>query len=146
VILTHLGCVYVNDSHSFIAVNAQAVAANRVCDTCPEDPDSFLTLLERSVSEDAVSANAYYSAIDPAGRKTTIADWYFEAGFINTPAKYKSSGAMQLNDGSTVVVHQNVADLGSVLRAWRGQDVWRPRHDSNDTIYPNASKNHYHLL
>ena len=45
-----------------IAVNAQAGVDNPVCDTCPEDPDSFLTLLERSVPEDADSARAYYEA------------------------------------------------------------------------------------
>jgi hypothetical protein len=99
-----------------IAVNAQAVAANPVCVGCPEDPNTFLTLLERSVPEDAISANAYYSAIDPAGAKTTIADWYFEAGFINHPDDYTSSGPMPLNAGSKVVVHQNVADLGFVRR------------------------------
>ncbi len=99
-----------------IAVNAQAGAANPVCDTCPEDPDTFLTLLERSVPEDTASARAYYEAIDPAGRKTTIADWYFEAGFINAPADFTSSGRMPLNAGSKVVVHQNVADLGFIRR------------------------------
>jgi hypothetical protein len=99
-----------------IAVNAQAVAANPVCDTCPEDPDSFLTLLERSVQEDAVSARAYYDAVDPDDNKTTIADWYVEAGFIDDPSDYTSSGRMPLNPGSKVVVHQNVADLGFVRR------------------------------
>jgi len=98
------------------AVGAQAGAANPVCDTCPEDPNSFLTLLERSVPEDSVSANAYYSAVDPAGKKTNIADWYFEAGFIDDPSDYTSSGAIALNAGSKVVVHQNVADLGFVRR------------------------------
>ena len=102
------------------AVSAQAGAANPVCVGCPEDPDNFLTLLERAVPEDAVSARAYYAAIDPDGLKTSIADWYFEAGFIDklpdgTPA-YESSGRMPLNPGSKVVVHQNVADLGFIRR------------------------------
>jgi len=98
------------------AVNAQAGAANPVCDTCPEDPNSFLTLLERSVPEDAISANAYYSAVDPENRKTNIADWHFEAGFIDDPSDYTPSGRITLNTGSKVVVHQNVADLGFIRR------------------------------
>jgi hypothetical protein len=98
------------------AVSTQAGAANPVCVGCPEDPDTFLTLLERSVPEDAVSANAYYDAVDPAYKKTTIADWYFEAGFIDRLTDYKSSGPISLNPGSKVVVHQNVADLGFIRR------------------------------
>jgi hypothetical protein len=98
------------------AVSARAGAANPVCDTCPEDPNNFLTLLERSVPEDANSANAYYSAVDPENKKTNIADWHFEAGFIDDPSDYTHSGRITLNAGSKVVIHQNVADLGFVRR------------------------------
>jgi hypothetical protein len=99
----------------FLVANA-SLAATPPDPLVPPDPNTFLTLLERSVPEDAASANAYYEAIDPLGKKTTIADWYFEAGFINNRSDYKTFGPILLNAGSKVVIHQNVADLGFVRR------------------------------
>jgi hypothetical protein len=49
-----------------------AAADNPVCTDCPADPDSFLTMLERHVPEDAITAAAYYDTIDPDEKKNNL--------------------------------------------------------------------------
>ena len=93
-----------------VAFNTQATG------TVPPDPDTFLTFLERHAPEDAVSAAAYYAAVDPDGKKTTYADWLFETGFINDPMDYSTTGSFAVNPDATTVVHQNIADLGFIRR------------------------------
>jgi hypothetical protein len=90
-----------------------AAADNPVCADCPEDPDSFLTMLERHVPEDATTAAAYYDTVDPDGKKTTYADWLVETGFLDSVADYQETGPLVINADKTVV-HRNVADLGFV--------------------------------
>ncbi len=83
--------------------------------TVPADPDTFLTFLEKHAPEDAVSASAYYAAVDPDNKKTTYADWLKETGFISNTLDYQSTGDFAYNADS-IVVHQNVADLGFIRR------------------------------
>lgn len=83
--------------------------------TIPLDPNTFLTMLERFVPEDDVSETAYYAAIDPAGKKTTYADWLVETGFINNVGEYSTTGAFT-DHADVAVTHQNVADLGFIRR------------------------------
>ena len=98
---------------------AGVLLANAVVSTAaaivPTDPNSFLTMLERHVPEDADSATAYYAAVDPDNKKTTYADWLFETGFIDNPVDYQTNGSFAYNADS-VVIHQNVADLGFIRR------------------------------
>lgn len=84
----------------------------------PPDPDTFLTLLESSVPENATTAAAYYDTVDPLGKKTTYPEWLVETGFISSIADYNSTGAFADRPGADVVtvVHQNVADLGFIRR------------------------------
>jgi len=84
----------------------------------PPDPDTFLTLLESAVPENATTAAAYYHTVDPLGKKTTYSEWLVETGFINSVADYSTTGAFSDRAGAnvTTVVHQNVADLGFVRR------------------------------
>jgi hypothetical protein len=93
-----------------VAFNAQATGA------VPPDPDTFLTFLERHAPEDAVSAAAYYAAVDPDNKKTTYADWLVETGFIDNISDYSSTGPFTVNADTTTVVHQNIADLGFIRR------------------------------
>jgi len=81
----------------------------------PPDPDTFLILMERQITEDETSAAAYYAAIDPGRNKTTYADWLFETGFIDHPLDYSFSGPLTDN-ADAAVVHKNVTDLGLVRR------------------------------
>ena len=81
----------------------------------PQDPKTFLTFLERHVTEDSASANAYYAAIDPDNKKTTYADWLVEAGFIPNTGVYNSTGIYPENAFASVT-YQNVADLGFIRR------------------------------
>jgi len=90
-----------------------AAADNPVCADCPVDPDTFLTLLETHVAEDATTATAYYDKIDPEGKRATYAGWLVETGFIANVADYQETGPMAINADKTVV-HRNVADLGFV--------------------------------
>ena len=90
-----------------------AAADNPVCADCPADPDSFLTLLERHVPEDATTAAAYYDTVDPDGKKTTYADWLVETGFLDSVTDYQEIGPLTINADKTVV-HRNEADLGFV--------------------------------
>jgi len=91
-------------------------AVSTAAATVPNDPDTFLTFLEKYVPEDAVSATAYYAAVDPGGNKTTYAEWLFETGFIGNPSDYSSTGPFSYRTGAdvTTVIHQNVADLGFI--------------------------------
>jgi hypothetical protein len=107
-----IASTYVISLLLYVSVNT-AAAANPVCIDCPVDPDSFLTLLERHVPEDAITAAAYYLAVDPLGKKTTYAEWLVETGFIASVADYHETGPLATNADKTVV-HQNVADLGFV--------------------------------
>jgi hypothetical protein len=84
------------------------------CVDCPADPDTFLTMLEKAVIEDADTATAYYAEVDPFSEKTTIADWYAEAGFIDSAASYNSSGPITFAADVKSVTHKNVADLNFV--------------------------------
>jgi len=90
-----------------------AIVSTQAAATVPEDPDTFLTFLERYVPEDAVSATAYYDAVDPDGKKTTYKDWLVETGFIEA-SDFATSGQMDLNDDVTSVLHKNETDLGFV--------------------------------
>ena len=91
-------------------------AVSTAAATVPTDPDTFLTMLERHVPEDAVSAAAYYAAVDPDNKKTTYADWLFETGFIGDPLDYSSTGPFSFRPdaGETTVTHKNETDLGFV--------------------------------
>lgn len=90
-----------------------ALADNPVCDNCPEDPNTFLTMLEKGVLEDSTTATAYYKAIDPDDKKTNFGDWLFETGFIANVVDYKTTGEFAVNTDTTII-HKNVADLGFV--------------------------------
>ncbi len=83
--------------------------------TIPLDPNTFLTMLERFVHEDATTETAYYAALDPDDKKKTYADWLFETGFIDDPSDYRSSGSFDIRFDASVT-HQNVADLGFIRR------------------------------
>ncbi len=83
--------------------------------TIPLDPDTFLTMLEKYVPEDATTETAYYAAVDPEKKKTTYADWLFETGFIDDPQDYESTGPFAIHADASVT-HQNVADLGFIRR------------------------------
>jgi hypothetical protein len=93
-----------------------AIVSTEAAATIPEDPNTFLTFLERHVPEDAVSATAYYDAVDPGGNKATYADWLFETGFIDDPSAYSTTGPLVIKSGAgvTTVTHRNEADLGFV--------------------------------
>lgn len=84
----------------------------------PPDPNTFLTLLENGVPENATTAAAYYDTVDPLGSKTTYPEWLVETGFINSEADYSTTGDFSDRAGAnvTTVVHQNVADLGFIRR------------------------------
>ncbi len=81
--------------------------------TIPLDPNTFLTMLERYVPEDATTEAAYYAAVDPDNKKTNYADWLFETGFIDDPLDYQSTGSF-VSHADATVTHQNVADLGFI--------------------------------
>jgi hypothetical protein len=81
----------------------------------PIDPDTFLTMLERYVPENASTETAYYAAVDPGGLKTTYADWLFETGFINHRDDYEFEGDFP-NNAEVTVTHKNEADLGFIRR------------------------------
>ena len=81
----------------------------------PTDPDTFLTMLERYVPENATTAKAYYATVDPDNKKTTYADWLFETGFIDDPADYTTTDDVVF-DADATVTHQNLADLGFIRR------------------------------
>ena len=99
---------------AFFTNSVQAQTPNPVCADCPEDPDTFLTLLEKNVVEDDKSAAAYYDAIDPDGKKTTYRDWLFETGFIADANDFAETGPFALNADASQVLHKNVADLNFV--------------------------------
>ena len=107
-----LSAIFGLSSLLYMAVNTVA-ADNPVCTDCPEDPDSFLTMLEKHVPEDSITAAAYYDTVDPLGKKTTYADWLVETGFLASVADYQETGPLVINADKTVV-HRNVADLGFV--------------------------------
>lgn len=107
-----LSAVFGLSSLLYMAANT-AAADNPVCADCPEDPDSFLTMLERHVPEDSITAAAYYDTVDPLGKKTTYADWLVETGFLARSSDYQETGPLVINADKTVV-HRNVADLGFV--------------------------------
>jgi hypothetical protein len=104
-----LSAMYAGSLFMCVIVSTEATA------TVPTDPDTFLTFLEKHVSEDAISAAAYYAAVDPDGKKTTYADWLYETGFINNPLAYSSTGAFEDNVDAAVT-HKNETDLGFVRR------------------------------
>ena len=83
--------------------------------TIPLDPNTFLTMLEKYVPEDAATEAAYYATIDPDNKKTTYADWLFETGFIDDPSDYVSTGPLAIHADASVT-HQNVADLGFIRK------------------------------
>ncbi len=83
--------------------------------TIPLDPNTFLTMLERYVPEDATTEAAYYTTVDPDSKKTNYADWLFETGFIADTADYRTTGSFVMNADASVT-HQNVADLGFIRR------------------------------
>ena len=91
------------------------VASSIFSATIPLDPNTFLTMLERFVFEDASTETAYYAAVDPENKKTTYADWLFETGFIDNPLDYQSTGSVAFHADASVT-HQNVADLGFIRR------------------------------
>lgn len=91
------------------------LASSIYSSTVPLDPNTFLTMLERYVTEDAATEDAYYAAVDPDNRKTTYADWLFETGFIDDPLDYRTTGAFA-DHADVAVTHQNVADLGFIRR------------------------------
>ena len=91
------------------------LASSIYSSTVPLDPNTFLTMLERYVTEDAATEDAYYAAVDPDNKKTTYADWLFETGFIDDPLDYRTTGAFA-DHADVAVTHQNVADLGFIRR------------------------------
>jgi hypothetical protein len=110
-----LSAVFGISSLLYMAVNTVA-ADNPVCTNgCPEDPNTFLTMLEKHVPEDSTTAAAYYLTVDPDGKKTTYAKWLVETGFLASVADYQETDPLVINADKTVV-HRNVADLGFVRR------------------------------
>jgi len=93
-----------------------AIVSTEAAATVPEDPNTFLTFLEKHEPEDAVSAAAYYDAVDPGGSKATYADWLFQTGFIDDPLTYNTTGPLVIEPGAgvTTVTHRNETDLGFV--------------------------------
>jgi hypothetical protein len=94
------------------------IAGSIFSNTIPLDPDTFLTMLEKFVPEDAITETAYYDAVDPDDKKNTYADWLFETGFIGDPLDYSTEGSFdfRIEASVTSVTHQNVADLGFIRR------------------------------
>jgi hypothetical protein len=108
-----LSTIFAISSLLYMAVNTVA-ADNPVCTIgCPEDPNTFLTLLEKHVPEDSTTAAAYYDTVDPDGLKDTYAKWLVETGFLALETDYQETGPLVINADKTVV-HRNVADLGFV--------------------------------
>lgn len=88
---------------------------------------NFLTFLGKYIPEDPVTAQAYYDAIDPQGKKVTFTQWLVEAGFIGKESDWHPTGAQDIRTGqpdgvygdniintdSHVIIINN-ADLGFV--------------------------------
>lgn len=91
------------------------VAGSIFSNTIPMDPNTFLTMLEKWVHEDATTETAYYAAVDPDNKKTTYADWLYETGFIDDPLDYRTTGFFA-DHADAAVTHQNVTDLGFIRR------------------------------
>ncbi len=72
----------------------------------PDDPDLFLSLVTRNspiIVESEESARAYYAAVDPQNRKTTLNRWRREVGFTRA---------------DPVAIYVNAADLGFSRRMY----------------------------
>ena len=98
---------------SSFSLNHYAAADNPVCPDCPVDPDTFLTLLERGLTEDNTTSSAYYNTVDPLGLKQTYSGWLIETGFIDNELDYTTTGNFPIDTEATVM-HKNVADLNFV--------------------------------
>jgi len=87
-------------------------------------PDTFLTFLELKVPQDLNSAKAYYKAIDPQNRRTTLNDWLVVNGFITNPGDLTpgpNGDALVKRDAFAMYV--NDVDLGVTRRFYSLTDA-----------------------
>ena len=80
--------------------------------SAPDDPDTFLTMLERNQDENATTATAYYAAVDPLGKKTTYKGWLAATGIIADEDDYMTTGDFPVNPDAITVVHQKCGRSG----------------------------------
>ncbi|NOU21746.1 MAG: hypothetical protein HOO93_08140 [Methyloglobulus sp.] len=91
--------------------------------TPPADPNTFLTFLEHFQPEDSTTARAYYTAVDPQNKRTTVKAWLKNAGFIADEANFVSSGTPgnpgddeARSNSFSFALYRNAADLGFIRR------------------------------
>ena len=60
---------------------------------------NFLTFLGKFIPEDSTTAQAYYDAIDPEGKKLTFPAWLKEAGFIKNESEWHPEGRQIIKTG-----------------------------------------------
>jgi len=83
----------------------------------PGSPDTFLQFLELQVPQNLATATAYYKAVDPNNRRTTLNDWLVVNGFIQSPGDLTSGptgDALVSTDAFAMYV--NDVDLGVTRR------------------------------
>ena len=107
----------------------QGVSAQSWALPVPTGPDIFLRFLESYQNEDADTAEAYYTAVDPFNRRTTLRDWLVTTGFlesattpwtgpgspypdVSTPAGDSNIRVDVANGGAAKATYVNGADLG----------------------------------
>ena len=107
----------------------QSVSAQSWALPAPAGPDIFLRFLESFQNEDEDTADAYYRAVDPFNRRTTLRDWLITTGFLESattpwsgagspypdlsvPAGDSNIRVDQANGGSAKATYVNGADLG----------------------------------
>ena len=69
----------------------------------PGGPNIFLRFLESFQTEDAVTADAYYKAVDPYNRRLTLKAWLVTTGFLeslDTPWTGSGSGVLDTSPGT----------------------------------------------
>ena len=87
-------------------------------------PDTFLTFLELKVPADTTTAAAYYKAVDPLNRRTTLEDWLVTTGFIDNPSDLQpgqNGDALVRRDAFAMYV--NDVDLGVTRRFYSLTDA-----------------------
>jgi mono/diheme cytochrome c family protein len=111
----------------FLVLSARVVKAEQpaIIDPCtvfpPQfpsyAPDSFLQFLELQVPSSTATAEAYYEAVDPFDRRTTLNDWLVLNGFIQNPGDLQPGpvgDALVQRDAFAMYI--NNVDLGVTRR------------------------------
>jgi len=90
----------------------------------PGSPDTFLQFLELQVPQDVSTATAYYKAVDPNNRRTTLNDWLVVNGFIKNPGDLTSgANGDLLVKRDAFAMYVNDVDLGVTRRFYSLTDA-----------------------